>query len=329
MNVMHSPKKGTPPYPTSEGKQADTELDFELVNEVKNDDLINGSHNDSHDLPVTTSEPVADSPEFQEKMTTLLEGYQAKDRRTRKNSQPDPVLGAIELLSKELSGLRKDVSKATEKFAPVVTRVDKLEQHNSETDTRVAALEERVQSLEISPPDRVENNRVDELDLRLDEVQQATLHTKLTLSTTAIQTNPQMSRKDVTTAVQNFIIMKLAIPSADLIGLSATRVKPSGDGSAGTVPKPKFILECGSLSLRNQIRERARENRPADCYINEYLTPRRHKLMFDLRKLMATEKRIKRCFSDFGRIFIVVEGRDSPYRVNTMTDVQECLSPQG
>ena len=74
MHVTHSPKKGTPPYPTSEGKQADTELDFELVNDVKNDDLINGSYNDSHDLPVTTSEPVADSPEFQEKMTTLLEG---------------------------------------------------------------------------------------------------------------------------------------------------------------------------------------------------------------------------------------------------------------
>ena len=80
-------------------------------------------------------------------MTTVLEGYQAKSRPARKNSQPDPVLGAIELLSKELSGLRKDVSKATEKFATVVSRVDKLEQNNSETDTRVAALEERVHSL--------------------------------------------------------------------------------------------------------------------------------------------------------------------------------------
>ena len=276
--VQHSPKKNELVEfklnkPESQ-HSTDSELDYEIITEpaspvseaTHTDTHMNGEHSD------TAGDP------FKEKITTLLEGYVPKTRPTRKNSQPDPVLGAIELLSNELSGLRCDVTKATDKFAPVIAQVNHLQQATTATEVRVSDLEDRVRTLEASPPGRVESQRADLLELQLDEVQQSTLHTKLTLATSSINM-VSLSRQNATNMVVDFLTDKLGITALELGGLNASLVKRDDNQSTrneGRPYKPKFILDCGTISLRKRIRQLAREKKPTDCYINEYLTPRRH-----------------------------------------------------
>ena len=48
--------------------------------------------------------------------------------------------------------------------------------------------------------------------------------------------------------------------------------------------------------------------------------------MYDIRQLMSTEKKIKRVFSDFGRIFVALDGRTDPLRVNDINDLRDLLN---
>ena len=48
--------------------------------------------------------------------------------------------------------------------------------------------------------------------------------------------------------------------------------------------------------------------------------------MYDIRQLMSTEKKIKRVFSDFGRIFVALDGRTDPLRVNDINHLRDLLN---
>ena len=89
----------------------------------------------------------------------------------------------------------------------------------------------------------------------------------------------------------------------------------------------KFTIDDVSSGLRRLIFQKCKQVRPVGIFINEYLTKHRHDVMYGIRQLKNTYPQLKKVFSDYGRLFIVVEGSQRPISVLTVDDAKEACGP--
>ena len=253
------------------------------------------------------------------------------------NSKMDKLVDAISLLRKDLTNevkslksevtsssdamkqLKSAVSGNTQKLDSLVARLDSIETSSEAVQQKLNDFDERLTGLE-SGVTHTSSTRITAIEEKLDDIEQVTLNSKLILT---IPEPPTESRDMInesslrcTQFVREQLVEKLRLTQTEVGTISVRQVKDSTN---------RFILELGDQQVRYQIFKKCKEFKPDSFYINEFLTKHRHTLMYDLRKLKDTKPRLKRIYSDHGKIFAIIDGRASPVHVAKMDDILALL----
>ena len=87
----------------------------------------------------------------------------------------------------------------------------------------------------------------------------------------------------------------------------------------------KFVLELSNPELRYRLFSQCKTLKPNGLFLSEFLTKKRDELMYKLRCLKKTNKKMKRVYSDHGRVFCLIEGHAGLKRVFQIEDVQDLI----
>ena len=147
-----------------------------------------------------------------------------------------------------------------------------------------------------------------------DEIEQRTLHSKLILSTVEPIHLDEGSRHQ-TSKISSYLTHNLQIPANELVSISAHQM-----GSTGK----KFAIEIGDPELRYKLFAKCRQLKPQGLFLSEFLTKKRHRLLYEIRKLRDSTPKLKKIFTDYERIFIVVDGLENPKMVEDLDEVKSC-----
>ena len=194
----------------------------------------------------------------------------------------------------------------------MVIRMDSLEASNNVLEQKVEQLQDRVIELEAREC-KCNNDLVNEMESRLDELEQKSLSQKLILKIDDVSD----SRNFDLAAVRNYLSNKLQM-SAEEVG-TINGYPLSDDGH-------RFVLDVTTQSTRYKLFKQCKAIKPSTIYLNEFLTKKRDKMMFDLRRLKETKPSLKRVYSDHGRVFCVIDGRNDRLRVRSIEDVLDVLN---
>ena len=258
-----------------------------------------------------------DSDDRMAELTSFLQSYMSGFKPNTRIKGENPVYAmftALEVLTEQIGELCKDVQKSNSKLDSVLDRISSLEAGKVELEGRVDDNETRVTSLENGT---LQETVVSGIDDRIDEIDQRSLQCKLTLSTTEpILAVGRSTSKLRSSEVQNFLKSNLHLPDSELKSISAYQMDSEGK---------KFGFEVADPGLKRKLFSKCRELKPTGFFINEFLTKKRHNLVYNIRKLKESTPRLLKAFTDVGRVFVVVRGLERPKLVNTMDDVKNCL----
>ena len=257
-----------------------------------------------------------DNDERMAELTSFLQSYMSDfkpNTRTKGKIPIHTMFTALEMLTNQIGELRKDVQKSNSKLDSV-NRINSLEAGKVELENRVDDIDTRVTTLEAST---LQDTVVSSIDARIDEIDQRSLCCKLTLSTTEpIPANVRTTSKLSDNEVMTFLNHHLNLPDNELKGISAYQMDTDGK---------KFGIYAVDPGLKRKLFSKCREIRPTGFFINEFLTKKRHNLVYAIRKFKDTNPRLLKVFTDVGRVFVVVRGLEGPKLVQTIEDVKKCL----
>ena len=152
---------------------------------------------------------------------------------------------------------------------------------------------------------------------KIDELEQRSLNTKCILNTsTPLADGEGVRHGDRTTLVRLHFAEKLNMPAAELHDISAYSFDDEGK---------KFVIDFTNAAFRSKLFKRFREVKPPGEYLNDFLTKRRHNLLYEIRQLREANPRLKKMYSDYGRVFVLLDGATRPQLVHTIRQVKELL----
>ena len=194
---------------------------------------------------------------------------------------------------KELKSIRTEMTKSNEATQAMVDKIRNLEQEKAQLQDKVKVLE----------------NKVDTLELNFDNFEQRHNATKVT-----VKCKPPSSRVGVpptTNDIKSFIKTQLHLSDGDVADIS---IRKLGAGNE------RFLVDVGSSTIKSKMFKKCKEHKPADFYLNEFLTNRRSKLQYDLRQLKRDNDSIERVYSFGGNIFVKKRNVDEPLLIKKLTD---------
>ena len=231
-------------------------------------------------------------------------------------TQLDAILASINFLGSEVRGLRLEVAQSNERFATISERIDCLETGHAAVAENVSNIASRVESLESTTLG--DDNSASFLR-KLDDLEQNALNTKaiLTVAEALVCDEPPTSG-DRTTLIQNYLARVLRMSVNDLTSMTAYRFDADGK---------RFVIDFYDRSLRPKVFKKFRELKPQNAYLNDFLTKRRSHILYETRKLRETFPRLKKAFSSYGRIYVVIQNSDGerPKLVQTLAEVKALL----
>lgn len=191
----------------------------------------------------------------------------------------------------------KDATKADYDYLADQVAI-KLEPRLSKLQRELDAKEKRIQLLE---------SKVSELETKQDDIEQYSRRTSVRIL--GVSENPD---EDVSSKVKDvFSTMGLhpTINRVHRVGPHRKTTKPDGTTSTSTAPRPilcQFLSygdKAGVMKKRNILKD----NLP-HVYVNEDLTRKRSKLLFDAR-VLKNQKKIVDCWSSDGKILVKDKNR--------------------
>ena len=202
--------------------------------------------------------------------------------------------GMLEILN-QIKSIRVEMSKSNQTTQTMLEKIHTLENEKAELQTKVNTLEERVETLETT----------------VDNFEQRQNSTKITIKCNVPA--PRPGTPPSINDIKNFIKMQLNLSDADVNAISIRKLGTEGD---------RYLLDVGSTSLKSTIFRKCKELEPDEFYLNEFLTMKRSKLMYDLRKKKRDDPNIdiQRVYSFNGNIFIKKRGNTEPLLIKSMTD---------
>ena len=282
-----------------------------------------------YDLPDGVNDlSVNDEMDRISQIQALLHNFpEGNSRPTAKSnsSAVTDIMSALSILTAEVSGLRGDITASRDEvrtlsttFGSTVARVDGLESAVHETNARVDSVEGRVTRLEAH----------DDTDLpravsesRLDDLEQAALQTKLILSLTTAQPTNTGTPKMQTSAIKDILTETLGILPAQMDAMGAYRIDTAGK---------RFVLDPVNCDLRAILYNKCKVIKPTTLYVNDYLTKRRHNLIYNIRQLKDSNPSLTKVFSNRGAVFVVImdanQESQGPKKVSSMEDVTRLLA---
>ena len=212
-----------------------------------------------------------------------------------------------------IDGLKTAVSENSQKLDHMCDRMTHIENSHEALQQQFTGIESRVTNLESGITEET-GTRFSEINMRLDELEQESYNSKLILTVDPPLCSTQS--RDSTEIVRNHLISELNLSESQVLALSAHRISSE---------MKKFILSINDQTARHAIFRKCKELKPQHLNINEFLTKRRHILMYDLRRLRDRNTQIKRVYSDHGRVYVTIDGRENPLLVMKIEDVTELL----
>ena len=148
---------------------------------------------------------------------------------------------------------------------------------------------------------------------RIDELEQCSLNAKCILSTSTPLTDGDVIRRgDTTFLVRLHFAEKLNMPATELHDITAYSFDDEGK---------KFVIDFTNAAFRLKLFKKFREVKPHGEYLNDFLTKRRHNLLYEIRQLKDANPRLRKIYSDYGHL----EGAARPQLVHTLRQVKELL----
>ena len=251
---------------------------------------------------------------------------QKKSAKTAKpNDKLDVLIATVSAMSSDLKVVKSDAKEAkdfskdcTQKLNSMISRMEALEASNDSMGQRISEVENRMDSLE-TRASSVNSEKVLEMELKLDDLEQRSLNCKLVLNVIGSTFAPrdQTAGFDFE-AVLNVLTEKLHIPRQELQSIRGYPLNEDMDKIALELPKPE---------IRYKLFAKFKELKPDGLFLREFLTKKREDLMFRLRELKRskTKPKLKRVFSDHGRVYCQIEGLERAVRVVQYEDIRDLL----
>ena len=320
MSVIHSPPK----------------VDNDVVDDAEHDVSIDDA---SDDIPDDYTDDMQKYDELQQLLKSFRPTEQPGTRKgPERTARPanstsstkrkgidnklNAILDAVEFICGEMRDLRSDVRESNEKYSALASRVEnlesKIESQHDECANRVSNIEERVQSLETREGASVNNA----LEDRIDELEQKSLNSKAILTLSHPLAIDATHSADRTQLVKDHLSSTLSLPIEDL------KISAHSFDSEGYTPGCRFVVDFNDPTTRPMIFKKFRQIRPRGQFLNDFLTKKRNNTLYEIRKLRdegTNSEKIKKVFSDYGRLFVVMDGSTRPKLVRTVADVRALL----
>ena len=184
---------------------------------------------------------------------------------------------------------------------------------------RVSNIETRVESLENNEG---ASDYVHAMENRIDELEQKSLNSKAILTLSTPLAVDSTSSGDCTQLVKSHLSSTLTLPIEEL------KISVRSFDSEGYTPGCRFVVDFNDPTTRPKIFRKFRQVRPGGQFLNDFLTKKRNNILYEIRKLRdpgTNSEKIKKVFSDYWRLFVVMDGSTRPKLVRTVADVRALL----
>ena len=186
-------------------------------------------------------------------------------------------------------------------------KVHKLEAENKAINDKVRHLEN--DNAQMKSEIKKLGERLESMEQKTDDMEQKDLSFLLTLRCKV----PPATEGGVVSMgeVKTFVKHKLKLDD-DVTGKISIRKLGETEDS--------YVIKVDSNKSKGQLFKKCKQEKPADFYVSEFLTKKRHKLMYDLRQLKQSDNRIERIYSFNGNIFIKKFGTAEPILIRAVSD---------
>ena len=272
---------------------------------------------------VESVDPVISNPSEEETIESLTQALENFGPENRAKGRPkadlslkymDVIAKSIQNLGTEISKMRNENTKALNMMKGVNERVQKLEVENGTLNTKLNELEKKVEDLERKEDDRDQKELSNKVIVRckIPSQREAPTLSEDGNAISALGGNQTPSLDDVMTHLCD----ELHLGTDDRQLLSIRKL--------GMIENT-YVIEIKNQSLKSKLFKNCKEYAPQDFFLNEYLTKKRHRLMFELRELKrdtSTNGTIQRVYSFNGKVIIKKSGQVNPLQINTLSDWQ-------
>ena len=197
----------------------------------------------------------------------------------------------MQLLVNELGFMRTAVTKLTDKITDALDKIGNLERENAELKEACKQKDEKILSLEIEKDEIDQNSRANCLVLSGEKIENMSENVPESLSRIF----------DVT--------------------LKLRPENPVDFSYCGSTDGTKVLVTIENYYDRAEIFAAVRKIKPNGLYVNEFLTPRRQQLLYELRKLKK-KKKVFNAFSSNGKIYYKLKNNSDRVLVKSMADVE-------
>ena len=206
---------------------------------------------------------------------------------------------------KEIIDLKSEVAESTKISKEVFNRLQQLEGENGKLKENITILE--------TENTKMKKNIVElkeQVNLVIDmceDLEQNDLASKLILKCNAPSSNEAPARDEV----KKFLGDTLLLTEDQMRQINLKKMPRSEN---------IYCISLDSISLKGHLFKKCKELSPENFYLSEFLTKKKHKLMYDLRKLKSNDSTIERIYSFNGRIFVKKTNVNDPILVRNVSD---------
>ena len=228
---------------------------------------------------------------------------------SKNSSSSNDLIEALNKNMQEMSLLREQISTITTQLSQVLNRVQAVENENVVLKTALQENENKIAALEQKLTQQEENKkRIDKMEINQQRTDREMRKKQLIIKGSALS----YEADNLKTNTVEHLATVLKIPKASL---QCSNYKLFGkEGKAILI-----TVQCDEDRLA--FFAAARKEKPSNISVNEFLTPDKAKLMYELRKMKYEKKNMRSVFSLGGRVYITYEENGDKFEINDLTDV--------
>jgi hypothetical protein len=221
------------------------------------------------------------------------------------------MLAAVNTNTAETSTLREEIGSLQKLLQEALDRLGKLEAENNIMNDKIIANNAKISKLEVAEPkkNKQEEERITEIEKRQEIAEQINRKNKIIIKGPAIN----YDEEDLRTEVINKLSAMLHIQRDRLSKSTFQKFGKMGKCVLMTVQEP---------DEKYAIFEAVRTVKPASLSINEFLTPAKAKLIYELRKLKFESGKFKSVFSMNGKVYVTYSEKGQKYLISNLSDIQ-------
>jgi small-conductance mechanosensitive channel len=251
------------------------------------------------------------------KLIKTLENFKMPPKKSLSAINKDAIqasnnelLTAINKITEQTSILREEVGAMNRQLAETLNRIEKLETDNANLNTKLHDQENRIKALEneLKNQKQLDEQRIDRIEKQQEHSDQLARSNKIIIKGSCISYEAQNLQAEIVSKLSE----NLRIPQENLMKADFKIF-----GKMGKC----ILMTTYDANIKRSLFEAVRTIRPPNLSLNEFLTPTKAKLIYELRKIKYEQSKFQSVFSLNGNVYVTYTQGGPKTLINDISDV--------